>query len=167
MQLFVRDDTEQSGFKYEIRFRPGYDHRDSEDASKRQYGCHGMDMIWLLHGEDATLEFIIYTSWLPSSVHDSGLGGMDFRDDKLHSPTGAFVGFHYDSPRADVETKHWPDCDIREGQQCHYDNNFSSLMASTWFGILVKFGDDALWEAMRRFYTSNRSTQQAEGQHPT
>lgn len=136
-------------FRREIHFEPGYDHR-AEDANKpfgNRRGCHGLNMRWLLHGERGTIQFLVYTSWLPSWVSGDQYRSYEVAD-TVHAPSPADFGWHWDASLYDGDTA-TDDCQYRPGG-CHYDG--SGLMAEPLFAALLTEGHEAVWRAMEERY---------------
>jgi hypothetical protein len=146
---FLKGSTEQ--FQREIRCEPGYDFRE-EDAHKPSHqrrGCHGMNMRWLLHGQYGTIQFLIYTSWLPSWVKEGQWGPrVDDHGPAQFRPMAADLGHHWDRPTYDGEDS--MTCDIRSGGTCFYDG--SGLNAEPLFAKLLTNGSEAVWAEMEAYY---------------
>lgn len=123
----------------EIRWLPGYDHR--ADPEQRQYGCHGMDILWLLHGPKATIQFKLMTGWMPTWDY------ANFRD-RSHDVLPADLGYHADEEQYEEQTRR--ECDCRPSGWCYYDG--SGLAANDTFRILVTKGEEAVWKHMEEYY---------------
>ena len=123
-------------FRREIKWEPGYDHRN--DPEKNKYGCHGMQIRWLLHGKRATVQFLLFTDWLPTwKEFDKNLFGI----------LPADIGYHADHPQ--YEGQDMGKCEYRGGK-CHYGG--SGLMANDVFKILINDGEEAVWKYMEEYY---------------
>jgi len=151
-------------FTREVRFEPGYDHR-AEDATKpwgTRRGCHGMNIRWLLHGPAGTIQFLIYSSWLPSWVGDSTFGKTITvpPGEPVHPPMGADLGHHWDEATYEGE-KGFDKCDVRPAGRCFNDG--SGLRADDLLGVLLTEGHEAVWSAMEDDYRhyENRDAQEA------
>jgi hypothetical protein len=139
----------------EIRCEPGYDYRetDLDKPSGQRRGCHGMNMRWLLHGEHGTVQFVIYTGWLPSWVVDDGdpFGPrVDDRRARGTGPMAADLGHHWDTPTYPGEDGPRSDCHLRPSGRCFYDG--SGLNAEPVFAKLLTGGHDAVWAALEEYY---------------
>lgn len=113
-------------------------------------GCHGLSMRWLLHGDQGTIQFLVYTSWLPSWVKPGAFGlTVDTHSERLFGPMGADLGHHWDTPAYEGESQ-MPSCDVRPGGACFYDG--SGLAADDLLGVLLTEGHEAVWERMGAEY---------------
>lgn len=130
--------------KREIRFEVGYDHRSDPDPKKRSQGAHGMQIRFLLHGRKGTIQFLLYTDWMPT-WKSTGEGGQLF---KSMGPMPADIGYHADEPQ--YEGQGTMECKERPSGQCYYDG--SSLNAESIFRLFVKGGEKALWAALNEYY---------------
>ena len=129
----------------EIRFEPGYDYRHDEDPKKRQNGCHGLQLRFLVHGDKGSVQFLLMTDWLPTwkSIAE---GGRVSRGS--FGPLPGDLGYHADEPQYEGQSA--MECSERPGKKCYYDG--SSLNADEPFRILVTAGDKALWEFLEQYY---------------
>lgn len=129
-----------SAFRREITFEPGYDYRNDPDTKQRQYGCHGMNLRFTLHGEHGSVQFLLYTGWLP--------GQPSFAAGPVLSPMGADVGYHWDEPR--YEGQEWRSCTARPAGRCYCDG--SSLQADELFQKFTHDGDAVVWRTLEERY---------------
>lgn len=136
-------------FRREIQFLPGYDYR--EDPARSKYGCHGMEIRFLLHGPKMTVQFLLYTNWLPT---------WDEFDRKSMGPLPADLGYHADEPVHGSEDER--ECQFRERGKCYYDG--SALAANEVFKLLVSEGEEAVWSALENRY-AEWSMDQAENKN--
>ena len=127
-----------SDFRREIQWQPGYDHRNNPE--KNQYGCHGLQVRWLLHGPKATMQFVFMTPWLPT--WEAHKDQMPF--DVLPSD----IGRHADEPQYEGEESR--KCDCRRSGKCYYDG--SSLMADDAFKLLLTEGEESVWKYLEERY---------------
>lgn len=140
----------------ELRFEPGYDYR-SEDADKpanAQRGAHGLNIRFLVHGASGTVQFLLYTGWLPSWVHVgvtlTTVKHEASRVDDLY-PMAADFGHHWDTPTYSDAEPMMP-CEFRPTNQCYYDG--SSLRAERLLGVLLTQGHEAVWTALESEYAA-------------
>lgn len=139
----------------EIQFQPGYDYR-AEDAHKpsgQRRGCHGLNMRWLVHGEHGSVQFLVYTMWLPSWVREAEWGPRVVdevaRRDLNHPPMAADLGHHWDW--ALYHGENGPrDCDVRPSGKCFYDG--SGLNAEPLLAALLTKGHDEVWAQLEAYY---------------
>ena len=134
-------------FRREICWEPGYGHRN--DSQKKQYGCHGLQIRWLLHGSRATVQFLIFTGWLPTWKSFGGKTPVNVLP--------ADVGYHADQfgwclrvVLPQYENQQQRDCEYRPGGECYYDG--SGLQAEELFKILVCKGEEAVWSYLENYY---------------
>lgn len=144
------DDAERREFpplRREIQWQPGYDYRNNPE--KRQFGCHGMNIRWLLIGPLGAVQFLIYSSWLPSWVESGPWGNtIDTHDDRVFGPMGADLGHHWSTPT--YEDEGCQKCDILPGGECFYDG--SGMAADDLLGVLLTEGHEAVWCRMESEY---------------
>lgn len=119
----------------EIRWDPGFDHRRDPDPAKRQYGCNGLTIRWLLHGAHATVCFTLMTPWLPTWTTGSD-GKLPFH------VLPASVGYHALWPQYE-DQKPVAKCEFFPGSPCYSDSN--SMVADDVFKLLVTEGEEAVW----------------------
>ena len=129
-------------FRREIKWEPGFDHRN--DPKKKQYGCHGLQIRFLLHGEHATVQFLLMTPWLPTWERLSKIN-------TIFDVLPADLGYHADIPQYENQTL-TDKCDCRPSGKCYYDG--SGLNADETFRLLVTKGEEAVWKHMDDYYHS-------------
>ena len=97
-----------------VNFEHGFDYRGDPDPKKSQYGCHGLNIRFLVIGEKGAVQFLIYSMWLPS---------MDLRHLKKPSsgPMAADLGYHSRTPHYEGQSKRNP-CEYIPGG-CYYDGS--------------------------------------------
>lgn len=49
-----------------IKFAPAYDKRHSDP--KKNYGVHGVELKFILKGEEGAVQFVIFTNWMLPNV---------------------------------------------------------------------------------------------------
>lgn len=139
-------------FKREVKFEPGYDYRN--DPEKKEYGCHGMNIRFLLHGKLGTVQLLIYSGWLPT------MDECQWPREQVHPPMSADLGHHWKkrlrwmTKKDDHYTKH-DKCPYLGGvKPCWYDG--SGLNAQPLFKLLLTKGDEAVWVALEEYYYQTR-----------
>jgi hypothetical protein len=126
-------------FRRETQWQVGYDHR--RDPAMQKYGCHGMNLRFLLHGPKATIQFVIFTGWLPTwEPHDDLFKG--------HEVLPADLGYHADKQQYSEQSS--MKCDCRPAGVCFYDG--SGLSAYDAFKIFVSKGEEAMWKHLEDYY---------------
>lgn len=153
----------------EIRWEQGYDHVGTQVGG----GRHGMNIRWLLHGEHGTVQFLIYSGWLPTWVENpEDSWGPRVRPDRplpmpnggsrpsLMGPMAADLGYHWRTPLWQDSDSGRDNCDaLRGGGRCWYDG--SGLNAEPVFAKLLTEGGEAVWAEMSAYYDRLVSEMQA------
>ena len=137
--------------KKEIRFYPAYDKRNTDP--KKNYGIHGVNLAFYLHGPEGVVQFILHTNWqLPHVAEEQKYQPYPSIGGDVHwkeRPQPADLGHH--SPIARYEGQHRHDhCDLLEQEYCYYDG--SGLNAYEIYDILLKEGDEGVWRALEKYY---------------
>lgn len=137
------------GFRREVVFHPAYDKRNSDP--NKNYGIHGVNLTFYLHGPKGVIQFVIYTNWQLPHVQAEFDARPPHREYPylFHSPQPADIGYHSPVPMYEGQTPMKGECSILGGK-CYYDG--SSLMAEDVFKVLVEGGDEALWKELERRY---------------
>lgn len=138
-------------FERRVTFRPAFD-RCAHDPSKN-YGIHGVEVLFLLLGPKGATQFLLYTNWmLPAGNCPIGLDhtrrGSDHR--LFCDPMPADLGYHSPSPRYEDQSSY--ECDVLPAGRCHYDG--SSLNAVRVYQRLLREGSDGVWAELESFYRS-------------
>lgn len=151
-----------SEFERLFTIAAAYDKRHSDP--EKNYGIHGVEMRWVVKkpGEGA-VQFLLYTGWHLPEVF--GVGAEDpiglsimqqyregFEDQRYSAPMPADLGYHSPRPIYDEQSPMEGDCDFVEGGRCYYDG--SSLNAWRPFEVMLRGGDEALWEFLEDYYRS-------------
>ena len=136
--------------KREIRFFPAFDKRHKDP--NKNYGIHGVNLLFLLKGEKGVIQFLIYTNWqLPHVQAEFDAKIPNARFPYLHHrPMAADIGYHSPIPMYEGQNVMAEKCEHLDGKPCYYDG--SSLRAEEFFNILRKEGDTGLWKALEEEY---------------
>lgn len=129
----------------ELIFRPAYDKRDPDPA--KNYGIHGVEMLWVLKGAAGAVQFLLYTGWNLPHVREE----MKNAEINRLFPMPADLGYHSPMPMYPGQSKISDECEILGGT-CYYDG--SSLNAHRIFDVLVSKGGDAVWDELENYYLS-------------
>lgn len=136
----------------EIRFEPGYDHRDDPKDSR---GAAGLG-LWFIYGDETTvLTATVSTGWMlnPLKSGYARSGGPQLRRNKPGPdaglwdayPTGSNVTIH--SIR---QVKDWwqgpEECQWLGGVGCYGDTGY--LVAEKFLAVLVAEGSEGAWKWM-------------------
>jgi len=130
------------------KFFPAYD-KSSKDPSKN-YGIHGVNLLFWVAGEEGALSVTIFTNWQLPEVEVELIGkcGPYYC---YGSPRSADVSFH-SSKKLDSEyAMYQPECLCLENKECWVEYS-SSLDAQEYFDVLRREGSDALWLLMESRY---------------
>lgn len=132
-----------------IRFEPAYDRRDPDPL--KNYGIHGVNLLFVLKGEKGAVQFLLFTNWYLPHVRDELEAKRT--DWTLFRPMPADLGYH-----SKIRLHEWndekpqfDDCEWTEGN-CWYDG--SGLNAEPVFQRLLREGDSGIWAALEDYYTS-------------
>lgn len=131
-----------------IKFKPAYDKRH-EDPNKN-YGTHGMDLIFALKGKLGATSFIICTNWHLKYVQDEfdRRSNPDFPHLSCH-PQPVDLGYH--SPtRVYGFGEPVESCELLDGKSCYCDG--STLNAIDLFDKFVAEGEDIVWKTLEEIY---------------
>lgn len=145
----------ETDLRREIQWIPGrvYD---------KTYGRSSMRLRWLLHGNLGTIQFVMYTGWLPEHVDTRAQFGprvdtsrpLPCRDGVRPiqpDPMASDLGFHWRAPVSWMtEGDARSDCDLFGGAPCFYDG--SGLNAEPVMAALFTDGDEAVWSMMADYY---------------
>jgi len=127
------------GFERILGFTRAYDRRSSDP--KKNYGCHGVDMRFVLKGPKGAIQFLLYTGWhLPGVAEELG----------PRQPMPADLGYHSPHPMYESQSVVRDECEYVGGGPCYYDG--STLNAKEPFDILVTEGEEALWAFLEGDY---------------
>jgi len=127
-----------------LEFDPAYDKRSSDP--KINYGIHGVEMRWIVKGEEGAIQFVVYTNWHLSHVANELKG----KSHVFYEPLPVDVGYHSKVPRYDGQHPVNEKCKYLNDQPCYYDG--SGLHAQKVFNMLVEKGGEAVWEYLENYY---------------
>jgi hypothetical protein len=130
-----------------VEFAPAFDKRDPNPA--KNYGIHGVEMRFVLKGEQGAVVFEVFTNWHLPDVAKS-LAGRISRDYNPFEPMGADVGYHSPTPQYEGQKVQSESCAYLDGKPCYYDG--SGLAAETLLQRLIAEGDTAVWSALEERY---------------
>jgi len=123
--------------KKEIIFRAACDKRNADP--KNNYGVHGVDMVFFLHGAKGVVQFVVFTGWMLDGIKNS-------------EPLPADLGYHSYEPIYEGQSVMSEKCECLGGKRCYYDG--SGLAADEVFGTLRREGSDGVWREMADYYKS-------------
>jgi len=136
--------------KREIVFQPAYDKRDPDPA--KNYGVHGVNIIFYLKGKQGVVQFEIYTRWHVPHVQKE----IDERPPTSilpylsHSPMAYDLGYyrfkHIYGGQKSMNRK----CAVIGSEFHYYDG--STLGAERVFDILRIEGDEGVWRELEKYY---------------
>ncbi len=143
---------EEMKLERKIFFEPGHDCirfecvNDSErcfPGSGGNHGVHGLNMRFILKGDEGAIQFLVFSGWLP----EPKLATLD----KIYPPMPADLGYHSKKPNYEGQEPMENECEYIGGK-CFYDG--SGLNAEEPFRILCNEGGEALWAYLEKVYES-------------
>lgn len=123
-----------------VQWSPAWDKRN-DDPSKN-YGIHGMELRFVLKGEQGATQFVIYTNWMLPHLRYGHKKVEGF----LAEPLPADVGYHARVPQYEGDSVSFESCEYLDGAPCYYDG--SGLMAQDLFDKFVAQGEDIVWSEL-------------------
>lgn len=166
--------TGHGGFERIVQFEPGYNYLHETGPKAR--GQHGMQIRFVLRGQEGATQFLMFTGWTPLGEIDKDITSQNgYHPEPVHcdnwrlsdigpwktkfgfvpAPTGADLGYHWSTPTYDSDYLSERECDILPGGKCYYDG--SGLRAEHLLKEFIDHGDDAVWTALRDEYTLRKS----------
>lgn len=132
-----------------IEFTPAFDQRNVD--SSKNYGIHGVEMRWILKGDQGAVQFVVYTNWhLPHVQQEleakASTSSMPYL---MFVPQPANLGYHSPVPMYEGQIKIDDNCP-HTGGACYYDG--SGLQAEEVFRVLVEQGHEAVWNILENRY---------------
>lgn len=141
----------ETAFKREIVFRPAWDKRSNDP--KKNYGIHGVEMLWLLKGPNGVIQWLVYTNWHLDHVERELDGKSSGRFPHLSChPQPADLGYHSPVKMYDGQEVMTQSCEHLGGKPCYYDG--SGLNAVPIFTLLKEQGSEAVWRELEAYYFS-------------
>jgi len=140
--------VEEHGYSREVVFEPGHPLTLGTGPSSN-YGRASMNIRFLLHGPQGSVQFLWSTGITPERAVQPGKCGA--REEWMHiAPMGYDLGYHADAPQYEGHGSY--ECGFRPGGECYYDG--SSLAADRILELFLTKGEDAMWAALRERYDS-------------
>jgi hypothetical protein len=124
-----------------IEITPAFDNRSTN--TRKNSGIHGVDMRFLIKGNNKAVQFLLFTNWHLPHVQEelSGRG--------LSGPMPADLGYHSPVPIYDGQLIMQEHCCYTSGK-CYYDG--SSINAVRVFHRMLREGDIGLWNELEKYY---------------
>lgn len=132
-----------------IEIIPAFDKRYTTPG--KNYGVHGVDMRFVLKGNEGAVQFVLYTNWHLPHVEKE----LDSRTDigfphlSCH-PQPADLGYHSPRPVYEGHKVVNDKCPYIDGRPCYYDG--SGLNAEEVYKVMVEKGGDAMWKELKDYY---------------
>jgi hypothetical protein len=130
-----------------IQFLPAFDKRDPNPS--KNYGIHGVDLMFILKGELGAITFNVFTNWQLPHVTEEFRPKMLPDKYFLFEPKGADISYHSPTPKWEGQTKR-DNCPYLDGKPCYNDG--SALDAEPIFNILLYSGSDGVWSELKERY---------------
>lgn len=129
-----------------VIFKPAFDKRSPDP--RKDYGVHGVEIVFILKGEQGAVQFLVYTHWMLSHVQKE----LDAKetDHLFCHPSPADLGYHSYVPRYEGQASITDNCETLDGKPCYYDG--SGLGAIPIYQVLLKEGDDGVWRELELYY---------------
>jgi hypothetical protein len=142
-----------------VRFERGFDCIKFECAWGRDmckpgtggsHGRHGLNIRFVVKGDDGAVQFLLYTGWTPQHATPSDIFVRDCN--WSGTPFPADLGYHSKTPHFEGHEPSIESCEFCDGKPCYCDG--SILNANDAMYALVNGGEDALWEFLDAYYES-------------
>jgi len=150
-------------FEKTVTFRPAYDKRHPNPS--KNYGIHGVEILFLLKGKKGAVQFLISTSWqLPHVQKEMDalpLGQFPYLH---HKPMPADLGYHSYKPMYEEHLPSTNSCSFLDNKPCYYDG--SALNAEPIFNVLLKEGSDGVWRELEQYYNEVFEVREVKGASP-
>lgn len=130
------------GFDREIQFTAAFDRRSADP--KRNYGIGGVDLTFLLHGPNGSVQFRMSSGWNLKHLRERNRVSDLF-------PMATDLGYHWPTPRYDNHTK-MEKCTALPQGFCYYDG--STLQADPVMDDFFANGEEAVWVRLKNLYDS-------------
>jgi len=142
-----------STLERKIYWTPAYDKRSSEPS--KNYGVHGVNVVFQVKGEAGGLTFTIFTNWQLPHVQ-AEMNAKPLHDNPslrymFHTPMPAGCDGHWKTPSY-KEQSPIQNCDVTGGD-CYCDG---TSLTDDLFTLLVTEGDEALWKKLEERYEAWR-----------
>ena len=149
--------TQDKANKREIKFIQGYNCIDfpckfnKKCSPNNSHGKHGMEIIFVLHGEKGSIQFVLNTGWTPFYKEKDSIGHISIPKNPIADlfPMPTDLGYHSYTPKYEGQTS-MGGCKYLGGKDCFYDG--SSLNCNDAYYTLVNGGEEKLWEFLEQYY---------------
>lgn len=131
--------------KKKISFNPSWDKRNTVPG--KNYGVHGVEMIWTLTGSKGAIQWEVFTGWMLKSLRNENPEYYGFESSSV---SGAFVAFHSKKPLHKGDSVSQKKCEFLGNKPCY--SNMSCMAADEILEILIEKGEDAVWLELEDYY---------------
>ncbi len=143
--------------KREVKFISGYNcidfpcKFDKKCSPNNSHGKHGLDILFLLHGEKGCVQFKFSTGYVPFYSKKDNISYRDIPKNPCADlyPLPVDLGYHSYTPHYEGQTSRGP-CDYLGGKECYYDG--SGLNANDACYTLINGGEEELWKFLEQYY---------------
>ena len=125
-----------------IEYECAYDSERCRPNSSGSHGLHGMNIRFVLKGDDGAVQFVLYTPFLPTE--------KSYLEQKGNSWMPADLGYHAKKPQYDGQKITDQQCQYCDGEPCYYDG--SSQNAEDAYKTFVRAGEEDLWRFLDEYY---------------
>ena len=126
-----------------IDWYPAWDKRNTDPA--KNYGVHGVEIVWYVKGPKGGVSFSIYTNWMLPHLRKKW---DEYEKVMFMEAKGMDLSYHAKVPQYEDQTS-IQGCKLTDGP-CYYDG--STLNAGPVFELLVAKGGEAVWEYLVDYY---------------
>ena len=141
----------------EVKFIQGYNcidfpcRFDNKCTPNNSHGKHGLKIVFLVHGEEGCVQFVLSTGWTPFYSKPDKINYRYIPKSNISNlfPMPTDLGYHSRKPQYDGQTNQ-KGCQHLKGSECFYDG--SSLNCNDAYYTLVNGGEEKLWEFLEKYY---------------
>jgi len=135
--------------KRTVEFTKAFDKRDPDPS--KDYGIHGVDIIFALSKENKAVQFIIFTNWHLPNVQGE-IDSMPLNSEfpfSRHIPQASDLGYHSPKPMYEGQEASSYNCKLTGGK-CFYEG--SGSYAQEIFEVLLREGSEGVWRELEEYY---------------
>ncbi len=119
-----------------VKFIAAFDRRN--DDPRKDYGVHGVDIIFRLSKDGQAVEWRLFTGWQLPHVAAKGEG--------YDKPMPSTCRYHSKTPRHNDQEQSANECEVTGGV-CYSDGTF---VTDDLFDALREGGDEAVWALLEK-----------------
>lgn len=128
-----------------VKFIPAFDERE------KGYGIHGVDIVFVVKGEEGAVDFVLSTNWqLPHVQAAENAKPLNKFPYMFHLPLPSWIGAHSPKPLYEEHTVGCDKCGYLDDKPCYSSGSVTN--STDYFNVLVVEGDEALWKKLEHYY---------------